>query len=65
MKTFVVAYLNFFDNDLKVEKVKANTEVEAIKKYLGGEWVFPEGATLNDIQDICFNADTCINAIEV
>ncbi len=65
MKTFVVAYLDFFDNDLKMKKIEASTDVDAVKKYLGDGWNFPEGATLDDIQNICFNADVCVNVIEV
>ena len=32
MKTFVIGYLDFFDNDLKLEKVEAENAVSASSK---------------------------------
>ncbi len=66
MKTYVVAFIDFFENVLKLTKIEAEDEVEAAKRYLGTEvWELREGATLEDIQDTCFNCDCCINVIEV
>ena len=33
MKNYIVGAINFFDNDLKLEKISAENEIEAINKY--------------------------------
>lgn len=75
MKTFVIAYISFMDNELKMEKVEAESDIKACLDYLTKEWnssgdlggvnltlEFPNIGALNEF---CINCDSMINAIEV
>lgn len=66
MKRFVVGYLNFFDNDLLMEFVFANSYEEAITNcsYIK-EFSFPENTTFEDMKNILFDCDIVVSAIEV
>lgn len=66
MKTFVVGFLSFFDNDLCLNKVQAENPVDAIKTsgFVEG-YDIPVNATMDEIQEIMFNYDSVISVIEV
>jgi hypothetical protein len=75
MKTFVVAYISFMDNELKMEKVKAESDVKACQDYMMKEWNSGDNSDdirwileLPDMEAIkqqCYDCDSMINAIEV
>lgn len=78
MKNYIVGYLSFFENDLKLLKITADSQYEAIKNAMlelcGDEecrksevaWQdsedYPE--TLEDLIDMLYNSDIAINVIE-
>ncbi|WNN12483.1 hypothetical protein MA9V2_234 [Chryseobacterium phage MA9V-2] len=77
-KQYTVAYMSFFDNDLRLAVVEATSELEAAKKFLyditddkykQGE--LDEQASENYPKDMealkeyHFNADAVINVIEI
>lgn len=66
MKQFVVAYLSFFDNELKMQQVFAADAVSALRSsfYLEG-YEFPDNATVEDIQRTMFECDVVIGVMEV
>lgn len=69
MKTFVVAYTNFFDNDLTLEIVTADTPEEAIWKHsklLDPCWKKTDaGDNVEDIKQYLFNTDVLATVIEI
>ena len=66
MKTFVVAYVSFHDNDLKQELVHASSSEEAMvmSSFIHG-FSFPTPLTEELIKSTIFNADALISAMEV
>lgn len=77
MKKYVVGYMSFFENDLQLHNVKADSELEAVKKVLvrlcsddskKAEIEFQKSddfpKTLNDLKQYYWNADALINVIE-
>lgn len=65
MKTFVIAYMNFFDNNLCLEKVNALSKDEALGialKKLNLEGFFESE---EDIKSYAFDCDSLIEAIEI
>lgn len=66
MKTFVVGFLDFFDNDLQLNKVQAENPIDAIKTsgFVEG-YDFPVNATMDEIEDIMLDCDSVISVIEV
>jgi hypothetical protein len=64
---YVVAYMSFFDNNLKQIIVRANTDVDAAIHVLMLEgWEFVnDGATMQQLQEECFNSDAVINVLEI
>ena len=69
MKTFVVAYSNFFDNDLTLEIVTADTPEEAIWKHskLQDPCWLPEDIDdeVEVIKEYLFNCDVLAAVIEI
>lgn len=73
MKKYAVAYINFFDNDLKMSIQEAENEVDACKKHLlnnnvsdeKNSWVYNLPDNLEELQYEMFNMDSQINAIEI
>lgn len=78
MKNFVVGYLSFFDNELILEKIEAESDYEAIKKamlnivseeYRQDEIDFQNSEEypkkMSDLRDYFFNGDSVINVIEL
>lgn len=66
MKTYVVAYVLFHDNDLKQELVTATSVEEAMmmSSFIHG-FSFPTPLTEELIKSTIFNADALITAMEV
>lgn len=71
MKTYVISFINFFDNELVSEIVHSDkTEVEVLKEYLfkGQEADNEDLKNLNTIEECkeyCFDSDSMCNIIEV
>lgn len=67
MKTYVVAWINFFDNLLEQKQVKATDEFDAIEKV--NPPVLPEDwrklGDLDEIYQEAFNCDGALSVIEV
>lgn len=66
MKNYVVGFVSFFDNEVKLEKIQAENEVEALKtcSFIAG-CEFPDDIDVEGIQETMGNCDTDISAIEV
>ncbi len=69
MKTFVVAYVSLFDNDLTQEIVTADTPEEAIwkhSKFADPCWEPSEaGDKLEDIEGYLFDCDILATVTEI
>ena len=78
VKTFVVGILSLFDHKLKLLKINAENEYEALKKgmiescnekYKQEEinWQNSEEYPKNykELVDLLFASDTCVNVIEI
>jgi len=79
MKKFVVGYLNFYDNEILLLKVEAESSYEAVKKAMVEFCTTEEGRleelewqaneeypdNFNDLSDMLYNSDTAINVIEI
>lgn len=67
MKKYVVAFINFFDNDLKIEFVEAENELIAL--YIGStlfNWEMPNDiASIKDFKTECFNMDCMMDVKEI
>lgn len=66
MKNYVVGFVSFFDNEIKLEKIQAENEVEALKNcsFIAG-YEFPDDIDVDGIQEIMGNCDADISVIEV
>ena len=66
---FVVSYINFYDNELKSEKVMADSLLEATKlAYLrlqGVEYEDNLPQKIESIKQEAFNCDGMVNAIQI
>lgn len=78
MTNFVVGYLSFFDNELKLIKIEEESEYEAIKKaivsvcdkeYVQEEIAFQESEGYpkdkESLVDLMYDSDIAINIIEI
>ena len=79
MKNYAVGYLTFFENELKMFKIQADSEYEAVKKVMveaaGKEeykqdeidWQASEDypGNLEDLIEMLYNSDVAVNVIEV
>jgi len=67
MKTYVVAWINFFDNLLEQRQVEAANELDAIEAVnppvLPGGW--RKLGDLDEIYQEAFNCDGALSVIEV
>lgn len=59
---FVVTYLNFYDNDLKIKIVKAKDWKEAIKEAFDLEF---ESDDLEGAKEDAFNQDVLFEVLEI
>lgn len=66
MRTYVVAVLNFFDNEIKMEKIFANDPKEALFKHssLTG-YRLDNQASLEDIYSDLFDCDIVAEVMEI
>ena len=69
MKKFVIAYMTFFDNELKQEIVEAEDALQAALSYLGNvgdsDDLYTDCTTLAALQEELFNGDALINVLEI
>lgn len=65
MKSYIVGVINFFDNDLKLEKVFAENKVEAINNHSMINGFSFESKTLEEAKVEAFNMDMMVDAIEI
>ena len=68
MKTFVVAWINFFDNELNQEVVKAENEIEALLKSsqnLIDEEAMEDNPDLQTLKIRAFDTDGMISVIQI
>lgn len=68
MKRFVVSYVDFFENQLQMTEVHADTEIEAL--YAGALIYGVDTSDLHTVdpeefKDWCFNGDCLMKAYEV
>ena len=65
MNTFVIAYLNFFDNVNEVTFVTAPTELDAMKvfakDYFDSETIDNPELEIADIQNMFFDSDMSVS----
>ena len=64
MRKYVVGYLNFFDNELLLEVVEANSAFEAAVDYMDQDPP-TETTNLEDFQVELFAQDTIINVLDI
>jgi hypothetical protein len=68
MGTYVVALVNFFDNNLEQDIVQAKDEFDALRKALDGDvsWLFYEDfTTMEELKQRAFDADQMFSVIEI
>lgn len=67
MNKYVVAYMNFFDNELKQELIKANDAREAVKNSTFGIDCFVQDASIpyEDCVARAFDADCLFSVIKI
>ncbi len=69
-RTFVISWINFFDNRLESRKVTANNELEALVLALrfctGAEdWSYTEFKDAEAVKCKAFDCDSMVNALEI
>lgn len=62
-KTYVVGFVNFFDNELKLEIVQASSEFEAAKDYLKLDDLTSK--TVEELKEELINQDCLIEVKEI
>jgi hypothetical protein len=72
MNTYVVAFISFFDNELRQKVVESTSKRQAMLDYLASyqDLVFDETDLLamedaEAVMEMCFNLDCAISAIEI
>lgn len=65
MKRFCVAYINYFDNDLRQKIVEADSEKSAVIRAFGLNYAFDEATDLEAAKCNAFNADEMFSVIEI
>lgn len=69
MTTFAVAYINFFDNELKMQKIEAGSSLEAMKMQMTREGdaleSLAEFTSEEDLQEYAWNGDSMVAAMEI
>lgn len=73
-KIFVVSWINFFDNELHMEKVSAESEVDAFYKSSQDLFEIPDELeiepdrnmqTLDGLKEFAWDCDSMINVLEI
>ena len=63
---FVVGVLSFFENEIELEKISAESEKEALMKHsLLNGYTIDEDASLEKIYDDLFNCDIAASVIKI
>lgn len=63
---FVVGVLSFFENEIELEKISAESEKEALMKHsLLNGYIVDENASLEEIYDDLFNCDIAASVIKI
>lgn len=63
MNKYVVGYLSFFENNVLLEIVEAESKLQALQSYLGlSEEEFPSE---DSVHDYCAGTDSSINALQI
>jgi len=69
MKTFIVAYINWFDHELVQERVTAEDWRDAFTKHSKANELWPTKASVPDdaeeARQHCFDCDCMMDAFEV
>lgn len=65
MKKYAVAFINFFDSDLKIEFVEAKNELDAFYKSNFNYFDFEPFDSLEDLKGAYFDADYAVEVKEV
>lgn len=65
MKTYVVGVINFFDNILKLEKISAENEIEAINSHSMINGYSFESKDIENIKQEAFDMDMMVDVIEI
>lgn len=66
MKAFVVAYVSFHDNNLVMDKVYADSKVDAAKQFLKSQGDFTEDySKLSTLKSDLFDGDALIEVFEL
>lgn len=67
MAKFVVATLSFFENNIKMQVVDAESDLEAALAVMSGDaegWL-DSCESLEELKDEAFNGDMAINVMEI
>jgi len=68
---FAVGYMNFMENDLKIEVISADSVKEAILKHSWlqdkdvHEWINGMPDSLEEMKEEFFNGDAAVDVVEV
>lgn len=64
MRQYVIGFLSFFDNELQMEVVDAESPEDAVLNcsFVKG-FEFPEGATLDNMEELIFGCDAVISVL--
>ena len=65
MKRFAVSWINWTDNDLKTEFVKAESELAALQAKLAKDGLDEVPDTIEGCKQLAFDCDGMIHAAEV
>ena len=66
MKSYVVGHIDFFNNELVLERIEANTWQEALAAHSKCEDMFdPMPDTLEDAKEAAFDQDAMIAVLEL
>lgn len=65
MKKFAVGYINFFDNELKINIVEAENWKDALCKGspMGPDWI--ESDTMAEAKEKAFDMDSMFDVVEI
>lgn len=66
MNTYVVGVLDFFDNEIKMEKISAENEIDALTKHSRIQgFDFSNCSTLEEMYQELLNADTVADILQI
>lgn len=66
MNQYVVAFISFFENELKQELVPADSAIDAVRSCsFGIDWVVEDTEDYEKAREVAFNADCMFSVIKV